>query len=123
MLVLDHQPSLREEDLTRTETILKALESARLATPRQLAALLPPSLTAKPISIKKYSKVHEYPDSYDDVVKILRRLEAKGHVKCHPGGSRWESNVWSLPGTKPPSPEFRAHELDITDIFKTFWRL
>lgn len=84
---------------------------------------MPPSPDAKPISIRKYSKVHEYPDSYDDVVKILRRLEKNGHVKCLPGASKWEPNCWALPGTKEVSPEFKAHELDITDLFKTFWRV
>jgi len=126
MLVLQRPlPPLSEEELllTRTAIILKTLDSVRVISPRQLASLMPPSEKAKPISISKYGKTHTYPDAYDDVVKILRRLEKKGLVKCHRQESEWKTNLWSKPGVKDIiNPDNRAHEIDCADLYVAYWR-
>src|SRR5947209_5897871 len=112
-----------EMDLSRAEIILKVLENVRFATARQLSEMMPPSPNAKRILINKYAadgvtvlKTHEYHDSYDDVIKTLQRMLKHGVVKCTKIGNRWDANLWSLPSVKEPSPEFRDHELGLTDL-------
>lgn len=70
----------------------------------------------------KYGKVHTYPDAYDDVVKLLGRLERDGLAKRHPKESRYKPTVWSRPGIKDiKTHEDVLHELDCMDLYGAFW--
>jgi len=70
----------------------------------------------------KYGKTHEYPDAYDDVVKLLRRLEAEGLAKKHPKESRYKPTIWSKPGIKEIKRHDEVlHELDCMDLYVAYW--
>lgn len=54
-------------------------------------------------------------------MKALRRLEKRKLAICHLASNPYEPNLWSRPGIKPVSPEFRAHEVACADLFVAYY--
>lgn len=107
--------------MTRREEILKALSVVRFMTAAQLGAIVSPG-KGKHFSIQRYRKTHTYAPGYDDVVKLLPKMEKDGLVKGHPRSSEYEPRLWSLPGVKKPiSPQFRQHYIDTVNVLTKYW--
>jgi hypothetical protein len=71
----------------------------------------------------RYGREITYPDAYDDVVKLMPRLEKKGLVKRHPKVSKYLPTIWSHPGLKDiKTIDDKQHELDCMDLYVAFWK-
>lgn len=70
----------------------------------------------------RYGKTLVYPDAYDDVTKLMRRLEKKGLARAHPKVSKYKPTLWSKPGIKDfETDDNIQHELDCTDLYVAYW--
>src|SRR4051794_21220400 len=104
----------------------QALKSLRLANTLQLALLTDwdkQGNQKKPILMKS----HQYPGSLNDTGKILRRLEKDGDglgnptVKRYPNRNPYEKRIWTRTDVPFVSDQMLNHELDLADLFVSFF--